>query len=62
MVLNNDVKKINQVLPFCNIYGLGYDERYLMVAIIEIRLMLYLQKFTCLEHFLKILRDYLRNW
>ena len=52
MVLNNDVKMINQVLPF-GIYGPGYDERYPMVAIIIIRLMLHLQSITCLEHFLK---------
>ena len=51
MVLNNDVKRINlQVLPFC-IYGPGYNERYPMVAIIIIWLMLRLQSITCLEHF-----------
>ena len=54
MVLNNDVKMINQVLPFCIIYGPGYDERYLLVAIIKIRLMSHLQSITCLEHVLKI--------
>ena len=57
IVLNNDVKMINQLLPFCiytYIYGPGYDERYLMVAIIKIRLMLQLQSIACLEHFLKI--------
>ena len=55
MVRNNNVKIINQLLPFCiYIYGPGYDERYLMVAIIKIRLMLHLQSITCLEHFLKI--------
>ena len=53
-VLNNNVKMINQVLPFYIIYGPGYDERYLMFAIIKIRLMLLLQSITCLEHFLKI--------
>ena len=38
MVLNNDVKMINQLLPFCiYIYGPGYDERYLVVAIIKIK-------------------------
>ena len=53
MVLDNDVKRINlQVLPFC-IYGPGYDERYPMVAIIKIRLMLHLQSITCLDHFWK---------
>ena len=41
MVLNNDIKMINQVLPFC-IYGSLYDERYPMVAIVIIRLMYYL--------------------
>ena len=51
MVLNN-VKMINQVLPFCiYIHGPGYDIRYLMVAIIKIRLMLHLQRITCLENF-----------
>ena len=60
MVLNNDVKIINQLLPFC-IYGPGYDERYLMVAIIKTRLMLHLQSITCLEHFLRISSDYLRK-
>ena len=53
MVLNNDIKMINQVLPFCIVYGQGYDERQLMVAIIKIRLMLHLQSITCLGHFLK---------
>ena len=54
MVLNNDVKMINPLLPYCiYIYGPGYDESYLMVAIIKIRLMLHLQSFTYLEHFLK---------
>ena len=43
MVLNNDVKMINQVLAFCIIYGQEYDERQLMVATIKIRLMLHLQ-------------------
>ena len=32
-----------------------------MVAIIKIRLRLHLQSITCLEHFLKILSDYLQN-
>ena len=32
MVLNNDVKMINQVLAFCIIYEPGYDERCLMVG------------------------------
>ena len=53
MVLNNDVKMINQVLPFCIIQGPGYDERYLMVAITKIRLTLHLQSIRRLEHFLK---------
>ena len=53
MVLNNDIKMINQLLPFI-IYGPGYDERYLMVAVIKARLMLHLQSIAYLEHFLKI--------
>ena len=53
MVLNYDVKMINQVLSFCIIYGPGYDEIYLMVATIKSKLMLHLQSITCLEHFRK---------
>ena len=53
MVLNNDVKMINQVLPFC-IYGPGYRERCPMIAIIKIKLMFHLQSITCSEYFLKL--------
>ena len=45
MVLNKDVKLINQVLLFC-IYESGYYERYPMVAISKVTLMLHLQSIT----------------